>query len=65
MLNPQTARTLTDQRREELRSVAAECRRTPAHRFSHWHVSWSRTRLSPEPSKGSSLVIIVSASRAA
>jgi hypothetical protein len=80
-MNPEIARTLTEQRRGELARYAAGSRRgASAHRGwvsrrrPRWHVSWSRTVLSPTPSlgratagypsrSGSSLVIIISAHR--
>ncbi len=79
-MNPEIAKTLTEQRRGELTRYAAESRRGPAtgsgwlsHHLPRWHVSWSRTILSPAASEGgypgqrdnsgSSLVIIISAHR--
>ncbi|HEY1622687.1 MAG TPA: hypothetical protein VGG16_02725 [Streptosporangiaceae bacterium] len=65
MLNTAAARSLTEQHSSELRTQVAECRRTSGHFLPRWHVSWSRARLSPASAKGSSLVIIISASRTA
>jgi hypothetical protein len=65
MLDPVTAQAITEQHHAELRSRVAECRRTSGRVFPRWHVSWSRTRLSPAADKGSALVIIISASRTA
>jgi hypothetical protein len=62
MMNPQVASSLAGQRRAELRSAAAECRRKPVRFIPRWHVSLARIRLSQS---GSSLVIIISASRVA
>ena len=64
MLDHRDVSIIAGQRRAELRREAAECRRAPRHRLlPRWHVSWSRARLSPAAEKGSSLVIIISASR--
>jgi hypothetical protein len=65
MLDHLAAKSLSEQRRAELCAQAAECRRASAHWLPRWRVSWSRTRLSPAIGKGSSLVIIISASRSA
>jgi hypothetical protein len=63
MMNPGVASSLAGQRRAELRAAAAECRRTPAARFiPRWHLSLARIRLAHS---GSSLVIIISATRVA
>jgi hypothetical protein len=80
-MNPEIARTLTEQRRGELTQYAAGSRRRPPVRpgwlsrhLPRWHVSWSKTVLSPTSSlgsavggypdrRGSSLVIIISAHR--
>jgi hypothetical protein len=80
-MNPEIARTLTEQRRGELARYAAGSRRGSSARpgwlsrhLPRWHVSWSRTVLSPAASpghaaggypdrRGSSLVIIISAHR--
>jgi hypothetical protein len=69
-MHPEIARTLVAQRRDELARHAAESRRVPRRRFPRWHVSWSRTILSPagQPGAGgreSSWVIIISANRTA
>jgi hypothetical protein len=83
-MNPEIAKTLVEQRHEELTRITAETRRNrnagPSWLSRHlprWHVSWTRTVLSPagasavagsgnpdRPRKGgSSLVIIISAHR--
>ena len=84
-MNPEVAKTLVEQRHEELIGTTAETRRNrnagPSWLSRHlprWHVSWTRTVLSPargpavagsgnpdRPRKGgsSSLVIIISAHR--
>jgi hypothetical protein len=69
-MHPEIARTLVAQRHDELARHVSECRRTPKRRFPRWHVSWSRTILSPAEQsgasgRGSSWVIIISASRTA
>jgi hypothetical protein len=74
-MHPEIAKTLAGQRREELTRYkaryTAESRRDPgpsagpgwlSRRVPRWHVSWSRTVLSPGQ-RGSSLVIIISAYR--
>jgi hypothetical protein len=63
MLDLQAAKSLAEQRHAELRTQVAGCRRASGHWLPRWRVSWSRTRLSPAIGKGSSLVIIISASR--
>jgi hypothetical protein len=88
-MHPQIAKTLADQRHEELmhaadhhsqeRTASAKPSRL-SRRLPHWHVSWSRTVLSPagipgtagsssrrtrSDKRGSSLVIIISAYRSA
>ena len=83
-MNPEIARTLTEQRRGELTQYAAGSRRRSPDRpgwlsrhLPRWHVSWTRTVLSPAASPGfagsgnadhrgqagSSLMIIISAHR--
>ena len=83
-MNPEIAKTLVEQRHEELTRTTAETRRNRSaspswlsRHLPHWHVSWTRTVLSPagglavagsgnpdRPRKGgSSLVIIISAHR--
>jgi hypothetical protein len=83
-MNPEIAKTLVEQRREELSRSTAESRQNrnagPSWLSRHlprWHVSWTRTVLSPaggpgiagrgnldHPGKGgSSLMIIISAHR--
>jgi hypothetical protein len=83
-MHPETAKTLVKQRHEELTRHTAESRQTHeagpgwlSRRLPHWHVSWTRTVLSPaggpgtagsghpdRPGKrGSSVVIIISAYR--
>jgi len=87
-MHPQIAKTLVEQRRQDLMHAAdhhgqeltasAEPRWLSRH-LPHWHVSWSRTVLSPagvpetsessrrarRDNRGSSLVIIISAYRSA
>jgi hypothetical protein len=81
-MHPEIARTLAEQRRAEItRSTGVAGRgRRPAgqpgwlgRHLPRWHVSWSRTILSPaaeagpaasgRPGRGSSLVITISAHR--
>jgi len=83
-MHPETAKTLVEQRREELIRLMAPGGRTREagsswlrRRLPRWHVSWTRTVLSPaagsgtagsghpdRPGKrGSSVVIIISAYR--
>jgi hypothetical protein len=83
-MHPETAKTLIAQRHDELAHTAESsqgARRSSgsgwfSRRIPRWHVSWSRTVLSPAGSagsdrpgtpakRGSSLVIIISARRAA
>jgi len=84
-MHPEIAMTLADQRRQELiRHIAASRPDLKESAGSHWlsrhlprwHVSWSRTVLSPAgaagttgssrpATRGSSLVIIISAHRSA
>ena len=65
-MNPRAVTSIAAQRRAELRDQAAQCRRTPRRLvIPRWRVSWSRTKLSSLAEKGSSLVIIISARRAA
>ena len=86
-MHPQIAKILADQRHQELmhaadhhsqeRTASAKPSRL-SRRLPHWHVSWSRTVLSPagipgtagsrrtrSDKRGSSLVIIISAYRSA
>jgi hypothetical protein len=84
MMHPEIAKTLVEQRRGELTRRTAESRQTRtagtswlSRHLPRWHVSWTRTVLSPaggpgtagsgqpdRPGKrGSSLVIIISAYR--
>jgi hypothetical protein len=85
MMHPEIAKTLAEQRRRELtRSAAGNGRsHSPSagpswlSRLPRWHVSWSRTILSPaggpdaagggyqdrRSRRGSSVVIIISAHR--
>jgi hypothetical protein len=66
MISPLALPDLTAQHHAELRKLATECRRPSAHWLPRWHVSWTRTRLSPaERHAGDSLVIIISATRVA
>ena len=83
-MNPEIAKTLVEQRREELTRSTGDARRNrsggPSWLSRHlprWHVSWTRTVLSPGGGagiagsenagrfgqRGSSLVIIISAHR--
>ena len=83
-MHPEIARTLAGQRREELPRHRAESRQTRgagsgwlSRHLPRWHVTWTRTVLSPaeEPGaagsghpdrsgkRGSSVVIIISAHR--
>jgi hypothetical protein len=77
-MHPEIAKTLVEQRRSELTQQTAASRRDPGasagsswldRHMPHWHVSWTRTVLSPVPEaascgkRGSSLVIIISAYR--
>ena len=83
-MNPGIAKTLVEQRREELSRTTAETRRNRnagpgwlSRHLPRWHVSWTRTVLSPAGSPGivggghpdhsgkggSSLMIIISAHR--
>jgi hypothetical protein len=82
-MHPEIAKTLVEQRRQELTHTAESSRETAGSarpgwqsRLPRWHISWSRTRLSPADGpavagpdragrRGSSLVIIISAHRAA
>jgi hypothetical protein len=87
-MNPGIAKTLIEQRHQELLRHTAESRRgregshAPgglSRRWPRWHVSWTRTVLSPaggpgaadsssperQGKRGSSLVIIISAHRSA
>jgi hypothetical protein len=65
-MHPDIAQNLVGQRYAELQREAAESRRRPAGRFPRWHISWSRTILSPAGTRrGSSLVIVISAHRSA
>lgn len=63
-MNPQFALTLAGQRQQEIAQQVAESRRGPVRRFPRWHLTWTRTRLSPVGRGGSSLVIIISTHRA-
>jgi hypothetical protein len=87
-MHPEIAKTLVEQRHQELVRYSAASKRSHAdsgrpgwlsRRLPRWHVSWSRTVLSPagaaglagssrsdRPGRGgSSLVIIISAHRSA
>ncbi|HEY6314380.1 MAG TPA: hypothetical protein VIY52_26790 [Streptosporangiaceae bacterium] len=86
-MHPEIAKTLAEQRRQELIRHTAASRRDPKgsagsrwlSRLPRWHVTWSRTVLSPAGApgmasssrpdrpgeRGSSLVIIISAHRSA
>jgi hypothetical protein len=87
IMHPEIAMTLAEQRRQELVRHTAASRRDPEgsagsrrlSRLPRWHVTWSRTVLSPAGvpgtasssrpdrpgQRGSSLVIIISAHRSA
>jgi hypothetical protein len=83
-MHPEIAKTLVEQRRSELAWQTADSRRDRgvsagpswlSRHMPHWHVSWTRTVLSPAAEtsgggsdhqgrsgkRGSSLVIIISA----
>ena len=83
-MHPEIAKTLAGERREELTRHTAESRHARqtgsswlSRHLPHWHVSWTRTVLSPaggpetadsghpgrRGKRGSSLVIIISAYR--
>ena len=76
-MNPHTAQSLVAQHHDDLMRDRASLRHGPGRRiFPRWQVSWSRTVLAPaagsaaagrKPASrsGSSLVIIISARRAA
>ena len=76
-MNPHTAQSLVAQHRDDLMRDKASLRRGSGRRiFPRWQVSWSRTVLAPAAApgtagrkhasrRGSSLVIIISARRAA
>ena len=81
-MHPEIAKTLAAQRRAEITRSTASAGRSRrssgrpgwlGRRAPRWHVSWSRTILSPaagtgpaaggRPGRGSSVVIIISAHR--
>jgi len=78
-MHPEIAKTLVAQHHDELLQDSASRRRRGRRRFPRWHVSWTRTVLSPAAApgsagagradhpgrRGSSLVIIISAHRSA
>jgi hypothetical protein len=75
-MNPHTAQSLVAQHRDDLMRDTESLRRGPGRRvFPRWQVSWSQTMLAPAAGpadgrehasrRGSSLVIIISARRAA
>ena len=76
-MNPHTAQSLVAQHRDDLWRDTASLRHGPGRRIiPRWQVSWSRTVLAPAAGpaaagrkhagrRGSSLVIIISARRAA
>jgi len=78
-MHPEIAKTLVAQHREELMRHSVSRHRAGRRRFPRWHVSWTRTVLSPAVTpgsananraghvgrRGSSLVIIISAHRSA
>jgi hypothetical protein len=63
-MHPEIAKRIAIQRHDDLRQHAAASRRALP---KGWHVSWSRTVLSADAAhqRGSSLIIIISARRAA
>jgi hypothetical protein len=66
MMNPQIASTLAKQHHDELTQTMETSKRAPLLKLPRWRVSWSRTMLSPASSdRGSSWVIIISATRSA
>jgi hypothetical protein len=65
MMHPSMTEALAEQRRHEVRRLAAESRRGPVRVFPHWHLSWSKTTLASSGRRGASLVIIISAHRPA
>jgi hypothetical protein len=79
-MHPETAKALVAQHRDELTRHTAPSRQGSARRLlPRWHVSWTRTilnpagvqaaagsgRVGPAGRRGSSLVIIITAHRAA
>jgi hypothetical protein len=78
-MHPEIAKTLVAQHHRELVQDTASRHRGSRRRFPRWHVSWTRTVLSPATApasagvgraghpgrRGSSLVIIISAHRSA
>jgi len=78
-MQPEIAKTLVAQHRDELERDSASCRPPGRRRFPRWHVSWTRAVLAPAGApgsaganragqagrRGSSLVIIISAHRSA
>lgn len=59
-MNFRTITNIARQRQTELRSQAAECRRTPGRIIPRWHLSWSRAKLSGDQP---SVVLIISVTR--
>ena len=78
-MHPEIAKALVAQHHDELIQDSASRRRGSRRRFPRWHVSWTRTVLTPAAvpgsagagraghpgRRGSSLVIIISAHRSA
>jgi hypothetical protein len=65
MMHPSMTEALAEQRRQEVRRLAAESRRGPVRAFPHWQLSWSKMTLASPGRRGSSLVITISAHRPA
>jgi hypothetical protein len=65
MMHPYVTEALAEQRQQEIRRSRAESRRGPVRALPRWHLSWSKTTLAPSGGRSSSLIIIISARRAA
>jgi hypothetical protein len=63
MMHQYMTEALVEQRQQEVRRSYAESRRGPVRVLPRWQLSWSKTTLTPSGSRGSSLVIIISAHR--
>jgi hypothetical protein len=59
-MNFHTATNIARQRQTELRSLAADCQRTPRSLIPRWHLTWSRARLSGDQP---CIVLIISMTR--